>query len=187
MERLGTMTSCGKMLKSEKCFHLVRVSPLRPPSCRMMGIARSSVVCFVIDTTGSMSDDIAEARKVVYDIIDSKKGTQDEPSEYILVPFNDPGMTFILLGQLHAALLPCLCLKVLFHITSEEGKVICWFDTVSFYAFYADFGPLIRTTDPDKMKKEISALRPTGGGDAPEMCLSGLQVQHKHHTSCLQP
>ncbi|KAM6940406.1 von Willebrand factor A domain-containing protein 7 [Xenentodon cancila] len=96
---------------------------------RMMGIARSSVVCFVIDTTGSMSDDIEEARSVVYDIIDSKKGTQDEPSEYILVPFNDP-----------------------------------------------DFGPMIRTTDPEKMKTEISKLKATGGGDIPEMCLSGLQL-----------
>uniref|UniRef100_A0A3Q3WK07 Uncharacterized protein n=1 Tax=Mola mola TaxID=94237 RepID=A0A3Q3WK07_MOLML len=95
---------------------------------RMMGIARSSVLCFVIDTTGSMSDDIKEARKVVYEIIDSKKGTQDEPSEYILVPFNDP------------------------------------------------FGPVIRTTDPEKMKTEISNLRPSGGGDIPEMCLSGLQL-----------
>ncbi|XP_044046128.1 von Willebrand factor A domain-containing protein 7 [Siniperca chuatsi] len=96
---------------------------------RMMGIARSSVVCFVIDTTGSMSDDIDEARAVVYEIIDSKKGTQDEPSEYILVPFNDP-----------------------------------------------DFGPMIRTTDPDKMKREISKLTAKEGGDIPEMCLSGLQL-----------
>ncbi|KAM4750227.1 von Willebrand factor A domain-containing protein 7 [Anableps anableps] len=96
---------------------------------RMMGIARSSVVCFVIDTTGSMSDDIEEARSVVYEIIDNKKGTQDEPSEYILVPFNDP-----------------------------------------------EFGPMIRTTNADKMKKEISKLRATGGGDIPEMCLSGLQL-----------
>lgn len=96
---------------------------------RMMGIARSSVVCFVIDTTGSMSDDIDEARAVVYEIIDSKKGTQDEPSEYILVPFNDP-----------------------------------------------NFGPMIRTTDPDKMKREISKLTAKGGGDIPEMCLSGLQL-----------
>ncbi|XP_062290579.1 von Willebrand factor A domain-containing protein 7-like [Scomber scombrus] len=96
---------------------------------RMMGIARSSVVCFVIDTTGSMSDDIDEARSVVYEIIDSKKGTQDEPSEYILVPFNDPA-----------------------------------------------FGPMIRTTDPDKMKYEISKLRAKGGDDPPEMCLSGLQL-----------
>ncbi|XP_030277503.1 von Willebrand factor A domain-containing protein 7-like isoform X2 [Sparus aurata] len=96
---------------------------------RMMGIAHSSVVCFVIDTTGSMSDDIDEARAVVYELIDSKKGTQDEPSEYILVPFNDP-----------------------------------------------DFGPMIRTTDPDEMKREISKLKAKGGGDVPEMCLSGLQV-----------
>ena len=63
-------------------------------SCRLMGIARSAVVCFVVDTTGSMTDDIVEARRVIYDIIDSRKGTQDEPSEYILVPFNDPGKTF---------------------------------------------------------------------------------------------
>uniref|UniRef100_A0A3P9IIT3 von Willebrand factor A domain containing 11 n=1 Tax=Oryzias latipes TaxID=8090 RepID=A0A3P9IIT3_ORYLA len=96
---------------------------------RMMGIARASVLCFVIDTTGSMSDDIDEARSVVYKIIDSKKGTQDEPSEYILVPFNDPS-----------------------------------------------FGPMIRTTDPEKMKAEISKLTATGGGDIPEMCLSGLQL-----------
>ncbi|XP_069022000.1 von Willebrand factor A domain-containing protein 7-like [Embiotoca jacksoni] len=57
---------------------------------RMMGIARSSVVCFVIENTSSMSEDINEARAVIDEIIDNKKGTQDEPSEYILVPFNDP-------------------------------------------------------------------------------------------------
>ncbi|CAJ1052976.1 von Willebrand factor A domain-containing protein 7 [Xyrichtys novacula] len=96
---------------------------------RMMGIARSPVVAFVIDTTGSMKDDIDEARSVVFEIIDSKKGTQDEPSEYILVPFNDP-----------------------------------------------DFGPMIRTSDPNKMKSEISKLTAKGGGDLPEMCLSGLQL-----------
>ncbi|XP_003448088.2 von Willebrand factor A domain-containing protein 7 isoform X1 [Oreochromis niloticus] len=96
---------------------------------RMMGIARSSVLCFVIDTTGSMSDDIEEARSVVYQIIDQYKGTQDEPSEYILVPFNDP-----------------------------------------------EFGPMIRTTHADKMKEEISKLKASGGGDDPEMCLSGLQL-----------
>lgn len=56
----------------------------------MMGIARTAVLCFVIDTTGSMADEIAEAKRVAHNIIDSKKGTQDEPSEYILVPFNDP-------------------------------------------------------------------------------------------------
>ncbi|KAG9275573.1 von Willebrand factor A domain-containing protein 7-like [Astyanax mexicanus] len=96
---------------------------------RFMGITRSVILCFVIDTTGSMADDIAEAKRVAHNIIDSKKGTPDEPSEYILVPFNDP-----------------------------------------------DFGPVIRTTDPNKMKAEISKLGAVGGGDTPEMCMSGLQL-----------
>ncbi|XP_075893051.1 von Willebrand factor A domain-containing protein 7-like [Nelusetta ayraudi] len=96
---------------------------------RLVGIARSSVVCFVIDTTGSMGDDIAEAREVINEIIDSKKGTQDEPSEYILVPFNDP-----------------------------------------------EFGPLYRTTDAEEIKKKIADIKPDGGGDIPEMSLSGLRL-----------
>ncbi|XP_045070727.1 von Willebrand factor A domain-containing protein 7-like [Coregonus clupeaformis] len=58
---------------------------------RLIGITQSSVLCFVIDTTGSMSDDITEAKRVSFSIIDSKRGTQQEPSSYILVPFNDPG------------------------------------------------------------------------------------------------
>lgn len=100
----------------------------------MMGIARSSVVCFVIDTTGSMSDDIAEARKVVHDIIDSKKGTQDEPSEYILVPFNDPRKTFLSTPRrLHNAAFHLFRLKFLLLYRCREtpvlweGKMICWF------------------------------------------------------------
>ncbi|XP_038569813.1 von Willebrand factor A domain-containing protein 7 [Micropterus salmoides] len=58
---------------------------------RLMGLSQSSVLCFVIDTRGSMSNDIAEAKRVSFHIIDSKKGTQQEPSAYVLVPFNEPG------------------------------------------------------------------------------------------------
>ncbi|XP_051241569.1 von Willebrand factor A domain-containing protein 7 [Dicentrarchus labrax] len=96
---------------------------------RLMGLSQSSVLCFVIDTTGSMSDDIAEAKRVSFDIIDSKRGTQQEPSAYILVPFNDPG-----------------------------------------------FGPLIMTSNADVFKDSINKLSASGGGDIPELCLSGLQL-----------
>ncbi|KAK6317578.1 hypothetical protein J4Q44_G00129780 [Coregonus suidteri] len=98
---------------------------------RMMGISKngSRVLCFVIDTTGSMSDDIATVKKTTAFIIDSKRGTPNEPSAYILVPFNDP-----------------------------------------------DFGPLMRTTEPDVFKAQINALNANGGGDFPEMSLSGLQL-----------
>uniref|UniRef100_W5LW73 von Willebrand factor A domain containing 11 n=1 Tax=Lepisosteus oculatus TaxID=7918 RepID=W5LW73_LEPOC len=57
---------------------------------RLMGISRPSVLCFVIDTTGSMFDDIEEAKRRSFSIIDTKRGTSNEPSAYILVPFNDP-------------------------------------------------------------------------------------------------
>ncbi|XP_042355378.1 von Willebrand factor A domain-containing protein 7-like [Plectropomus leopardus] len=60
------------------------------PFLQLMGISTGKALCFVIDTTGSMSDDIATVRTVTSSIIDSKVGTEDEPSVYILVPFNDP-------------------------------------------------------------------------------------------------
>ncbi|CAM4483475.1 unnamed protein product [Leuciscus chuanchicus] len=94
---------------------------------RLMGLSQTSVLAFVIDTTGSMSDDIEEAKRMSFSIIDSRRGTPKEPSEYTQVPFNDP-----------------------------------------------DFGPLTRTADADIFKAKINSLTASGGGDFPEMCLSGL-------------
>ncbi|KAJ7997392.1 hypothetical protein DPEC_G00228510 [Dallia pectoralis] len=98
---------------------------------RMMGIYTfgSSILCFVIDTMGSMSDDIDAIRKVSSFIIDSTRGTAAEPSAYILVPFKD-----------------------------------------------SEFGPRIRTTDPDEFKALINTLTANGDGNSPKMCLSGLQL-----------
>lgn len=64
----------------------------------MMGISKGSnkALCFVIDTTGSMGDDIEAVRDVTSSIIDRKVGTEDEPSVYILVTFSDPGRIFML-------------------------------------------------------------------------------------------
>ncbi|KAK5858709.1 hypothetical protein PBY51_002830 [Eleginops maclovinus] len=101
------------------------------PFLQLMGISKGSskALCFVIDTTKSMSDDIDAVRNVTSSIINSKVGTEDEPSLYILVPFNDP-----------------------------------------------DFGPLIKTTDPNIFKNVINSLSATGGGDDGELSLSGLQL-----------
>lgn len=61
----------------------------------MLGISRRSsrALGFVIDTTKSMSDDIEAVRNAASAIVDSEVGTENEPSVYILVPFNDPGVT----------------------------------------------------------------------------------------------
>nr|XP_055060962.1 von Willebrand factor A domain-containing protein 7-like [Misgurnus anguillicaudatus] len=57
---------------------------------QLVGMNKTSVLAFVIDTTGSMSDDIEEAKRVSFNIIDSRIASAEKPSEYILVPFNDP-------------------------------------------------------------------------------------------------
>lgn len=43
-------------------------------------------------------------------------------------------------------------------------------------SLYAEFGPLYRTTDAEEIKMKIADIKPDGGGDTPEMSLSGLQV-----------
>uniref|UniRef100_A0A3B1JGI1 Uncharacterized protein n=1 Tax=Astyanax mexicanus TaxID=7994 RepID=A0A3B1JGI1_ASTMX len=56
---------------------------------RLMGItSSSSVLCIVIDTSASMAKDIDEIKRITNFIIDSRQGTADQPSTYILVPFN---------------------------------------------------------------------------------------------------
>ncbi|XP_073335324.1 von Willebrand factor A domain-containing protein 7-like [Pagrus major] len=62
------------------------------PFLQMIGISKrsSKALCFVIDTTKSMSDDIEAVKTVTSSIIDSEVGTEDEPAAYILVRFNDP-------------------------------------------------------------------------------------------------
>ncbi|CAL8282251.1 unnamed protein product [Arctogadus glacialis] len=98
---------------------------------RMLGVSKGSsrALCFVIDSTGSMGDDIAAVKSVTAALVDGRVGTPDEPSLYLLVLFSDP-----------------------------------------------DFGPLMTTTDPNVFKAWLSNLTAAGGGDYPELALSGLQL-----------
>ncbi|KAJ3590894.1 hypothetical protein NHX12_008842 [Muraenolepis orangiensis] len=70
-----------------------RFADFEAQKSRMVGITKGSnkALCFVIDTTGSMSDEISAMKAVTASLVDSKVGTPDEPSLYIFVPFNDPG------------------------------------------------------------------------------------------------
>lgn len=45
-----------------------------------------------------------------------------------------------------------------------------------FYVSQKDFGPVIKTTDKNYFKEEINKLTASGGGDEPELSMSGLQV-----------
>ncbi|MEQ2224580.1 hypothetical protein ILYODFUR_008971 [Ilyodon furcidens] len=71
----------------------IRLAAGNTPFLQMVGISKGSsrALCFVIDTSKSMSDDIAVVKTVTSSIINSHVGTESEPSVYILIPFSDPG------------------------------------------------------------------------------------------------
>ncbi|KAF4118569.1 hypothetical protein G5714_000620 [Onychostoma macrolepis] len=56
---------------------------------RLMGLTQTSVLAFVFDTTSSFSNYIEVFKRVCFSIIDNRRGTSEEPSEYALVTFND--------------------------------------------------------------------------------------------------
>ncbi|XP_026542144.1 von Willebrand factor A domain-containing protein 7-like [Notechis scutatus] len=84
---------------------------------------------FVVDTTGSMSDDISQVKTKCIELLRTYSGSPDAPFNYILVPFNDP-----------------------------------------------EVGPIIKTQSVDELESAISRLTATGGGDCPEMSMTGLKL-----------
>ncbi|XP_075774427.1 von Willebrand factor A domain-containing protein 7 [Pelodiscus sinensis] len=84
---------------------------------------------FAIDTTGSMSEDIAQVQRVCLELIRRYVGSADAPHNYVLVPFNDP-----------------------------------------------DVGPVYATQDVGQFEAAIARLKVDGGGDCPELALSGLEL-----------
>lgn len=49
-------------------------------------------LAFAIDTTGSMGSAIAGVRAATINIVNTRLGTDQEPSKYVLTPFNDPSV-----------------------------------------------------------------------------------------------
>jgi subtilisin-like proprotein convertase family protein len=49
-------------------------------------------LAMAIDTTGSMEDIILQVKQQAIQIVSSRIGTDEEPSNYVLVPFNDPSV-----------------------------------------------------------------------------------------------
>ncbi|XP_026575821.1 von Willebrand factor A domain-containing protein 7-like isoform X2 [Pseudonaja textilis] len=86
-------------------------------------------LAFVVDTTGSMSDDISQVKTKCIELLRTYSGSPDAPFNYILVPFNDP-----------------------------------------------EVGPIIKTQSVDELESAISRLTATGGGDCPEMSMTGLKL-----------
>lgn len=58
---------------------------------RLLDISPATGLSFVVDTTGSMGEEISAAKFQALEIIEKRRGTLQEPDFYLLVPFHDPG------------------------------------------------------------------------------------------------
>ena len=67
----------------------------------LLGISGDVSLIFVIDTTGSMGDEIAAAKEIAKAIAAHPR---DSPVDFILSPFNDPSKLIILIRRQRSTL-----------------------------------------------------------------------------------
>lgn len=58
---------------------------------RLLDLTTASSLSFVLDTTGSMGEEINAAKIQARRIMEQRRGGPMEPASYVLVPFHDPG------------------------------------------------------------------------------------------------
>lgn len=63
---------------------------------RLFSVRQAPALVFVMDTTGSMFEEITAARLRAHSIIQSRASSTGEPSSYVLVPFHDPSESGLL-------------------------------------------------------------------------------------------
>ena len=56
-----------------------------------LGLSFGATLCFVVDTTGSMSQEIVAVRETTIRLTQQSSQSDMKPSDYLLAPFNDPG------------------------------------------------------------------------------------------------
>ncbi|XP_037699604.1 LOW QUALITY PROTEIN: von Willebrand factor A domain-containing protein 7 [Choloepus didactylus] len=79
------------LLASIQAFSLLRSRLGDRGFSRLLDITPASSLSFVLDTTGSMGEEINAAKIQARHIVEQRRGGPMEPVHYILVPFHDPG------------------------------------------------------------------------------------------------
>ncbi|XP_053457357.1 von Willebrand factor A domain-containing protein 7 isoform X2 [Nycticebus coucang] len=79
------------LLASIQAFSLLRSRLGDRDFSRLLDITPASSLSFVLDTTGSMGEEINAAKIQARHIVEQRRGSPMEPTYYILVPFHDPG------------------------------------------------------------------------------------------------
>ncbi|XP_021079138.1 von Willebrand factor A domain-containing protein 7 isoform X2 [Mesocricetus auratus] len=79
------------LLASIEAFSLLRSRLGDRGFSRLLDITPASTLSFVLDTTGSMGEEINAAKIQARRIAEQRQGSPMEPGFYVLVPFHDPG------------------------------------------------------------------------------------------------
>ncbi|KAM6182344.1 von Willebrand factor A domain-containing protein 7 [Erethizon dorsatum] len=79
------------LLASIQAFSLLRGRLGDGGFSRLLDITPASSLSFVLDTTGSMGEEINAAKIQARRIVEERRGSPMEPVYYVLVPFHDPG------------------------------------------------------------------------------------------------
>ncbi|XP_012886556.1 PREDICTED: von Willebrand factor A domain-containing protein 7 [Dipodomys ordii] len=79
------------LLSTIQAFNLLRSRLGDNGFSRLLDITPASSLSFVLDTTGSMGEEINAAKIQTRHIVEQRRGSPMEPNHYILVPFHDPG------------------------------------------------------------------------------------------------
>lgn len=58
---------------------------------KLLNLDVGTSLTFVIDTTGSMSDEIQAVKDQTIELVNTNSGTCLAAFKYVVVPFNDPG------------------------------------------------------------------------------------------------
>ena len=59
---------------------------------KLLNLDTGTSLTFVIDTTGSMRDEIDAVKQETIEVVKIHSGTCLAPSKYVIAPFNDPSM-----------------------------------------------------------------------------------------------
>ncbi|XP_033629281.1 von Willebrand factor A domain-containing protein 7-like [Asterias rubens] len=83
---------------------------------KLLNLDVGTSLTFVIDTTGSMSDEIEAVREETIDIVNTNRGTCFAASKYVIVPFNDPAF-----GPAFVTTDPEECIQYISGLTAAGG------------------------------------------------------------------
>ncbi|XP_058163665.2 von Willebrand factor A domain-containing protein 7 [Dasypus novemcinctus] len=79
------------LVASVQAFGLLRNRLGDGAFSRLLEISRASSLSFVLDTTGSMGEELLAAKVQARRLVEQRRGGPAEPGHYVLVPFHDPG------------------------------------------------------------------------------------------------